>query len=49
MDFRINDTFKYKIICKKCGQSYYRQKLARDFQNKYECAKHGGKLIIENI
>lgn len=44
--------YKYKIICTKCGQTYYRQKLRRDLINKYRCGKCFGKLEIlveENI
>ena len=40
---------KYKIICKKCGQKIYRQRLRKNFTKKYRCGKCGGKLEINYI
>lgn len=44
-----NPNFKYKIICEKCEQTFYRQRLMRNFTKKYRCGKCGGKLQIYKI
>lgn len=36
----------YKIVCENCGQTFYRQRLAKNFQRKYRCGKCKGKFII---
>jgi predicted SprT family Zn-dependent metalloprotease len=38
--------YKYLIKCKKCGQSYYRKRMVRNFTKKYVCGKCRGKLEI---
>ena len=40
--------YKYKIICEKCNQIYYRQRMARNFLIKYRCGKCRGKLKLLN-
>ena len=30
--------YKYKIICKKCGQIFFRQRIKTNFIKKYRCA-----------
>lgn len=44
---RESDNYKYKIICKKCGQIIYRKRLKKDLIKKYRCGKCGGKLQID--
>ena len=39
--------YKYKIICKSCGQIYYRQRLKKNLISRYRCSKCGGKLMLE--
>ena len=39
--------YNYKILCKNCGQTYYRKRLRKNFINKYKCGKCGGKLKLE--
>ncbi len=39
--------FKYKIMCEKCAQTFYRQRLVKNFIKKYRCGKCGGKLAIK--
>lgn len=40
---------KYQIICEKCGQTYYRQRLSKNFTRKYLCGICKGKFIVKNI
>lgn len=40
--------YKYKIICEKCGQEIYRNRLNRNLFKKYRCGKCGGKLKLSN-
>ena len=48
--YKENDDYKYKIICKECGQVYYRKRLNKNFTKKYRCGKCKGKLeILEEI
>lgn len=37
---------KYKIICKKCGQIYYRQRIDKKITRKYVCGRCKGKLEV---
>ena len=46
IEFNENENYKYKIICKKCGQEFFRQRLNKDFLRKYRCGKCGGKFSI---
>jgi predicted RNA-binding Zn-ribbon protein involved in translation (DUF1610 family) len=47
-NIEINETIKvnYKIICKKCNQTVYRQRLTKNFIEKYRCGKCGGEFIV---
>lgn len=40
---------KYKIICEKCNQTYFRQRLAKNFTRKYLCGICKGKFRVEVI
>lgn len=40
---------KYKIVCEKCNQTYYRQRLAKNFTRKYLCGICKGKFRVEVI
>ena len=40
------EKINYKIICEKCKQTFYRQRLNRYFEQKYRCGKCGGKFIV---
>lgn len=46
MEYIENVNFKYKIICEKCNQTFYRQRLMRNLTKKYRCGICGGKLKI---
>lgn len=43
------EKYKYKIICEKCNQTFYRQRLMQNLIRKYRCGKCGGKFVIECI
>lgn len=38
--------FNYKIVCEKCNQTFYRQRLMRNLIKNYRCGKCGGKFIV---
>ena len=38
--------YKYKIICKKCGQIIYRKRFQKRLIRKYRCGKCGGNLCL---
>ena len=38
--------YKYKVVCKKCGQEFFRQRIKSNFTRKYKCGKCGGKFQI---
>lgn len=42
------NSYKYKILCKNCGQTYYRKRLKKNLASKYRCGKCGGKLQLQN-
>ena len=41
-----SEQYKYKIICTKCGSTFYRKRLSKDFTRKYRCSKCLGKLEV---
>jgi predicted SprT family Zn-dependent metalloprotease len=41
--------YKYRIVCKKCKQEFYRKRISRNFSRKYRCAKCGSKFEINFI
>ena len=45
-EYNEEEKFKYKIVCKKCSQTFYRQRLIKNLIQKYRCGKCGGKFII---
>lgn len=38
--------YKYKIICKACGQEFYRQRISKNFKRKYRCGKCNGTFEV---
>lgn len=46
IEYRENINYKYKIICNKCGQTFYRQRINRNLTKKYRCGICEGKLIV---
>lgn len=49
LEYKENNKYKYKIQCEQCGQTFYRQRMQKNFQKKFRCGKCRGKLTIENI
>ena len=41
--------YNYEIICQKCGQKVYRQRVNKNFTRKYRCGKCGGKFKVTQI
>ena len=48
-EYNDEQKYNYKIICENCNQTFYRQRIAKRFVNKYRCGKCGGKLILYKI
>lgn len=42
-------SYNYKIICKECGQTFYRKRLQKYFIRKYRCGKCGSKFEVVEI
>lgn len=49
LEYIQSQEYKYKIICVKCGQIFYRKRLNKNFVNKYRCGICKGKLKITLI
>lgn len=49
IQYNENELYKYKIICNKCGQEFYRKRLNKNFLRKYRCGKCGSKFSAINI
>lgn len=41
------EEYNYKITCEKCGQTFYRKRLSRNFVKKYKCGICASKFKIE--
>lgn len=41
-----NKSYKYRIMCKECRITFYRQRLKKDLIKNYRCSKCGGKLEL---
>ncbi len=39
----------YEIHCINCGQTFYRQRIAKNFTRKYRCGNCNGKFVIKEI
>ena len=44
IDYQEKTKSKYKIECKTCGQTFYRQRIAKNFTRKYRCGKCKRKI-----
>lgn len=49
IEYNENKTYNYKVICPKCGQEFYRNRLAKDFKRRYRCGKCNGKFEVINL
>lgn len=46
LEYNELQVYKYKIMCQKCGQEFYRKRLNKNFLKKYRCGKCGEKFTI---
>ena len=46
LEYQEENNYKYKIICKNCGQIIYRKRFNPNLIKKYRCGKCGGKLEL---
>lgn len=49
IEYKEDNRYKYKIICQKCGYTFYRQRCNKNFSKKYRCGKCGGKFTINKF
>ena len=42
----ITEKYNYKVECSKCGYTFYRKRMNKNFTRKYRCGKCVGKFII---
>lgn len=38
------ESYKYKVVCKGCGQEFFRKRISKNFVRKYICKKCGRKI-----
>ena len=43
-EYKEENNYKYKIVCKKCGYVYLRKRLKKNFFKNYRCGICNGKL-----
>ena len=43
------ENYKYKVVCRNCGQEFFRKRLSKNFLKKYRCGKCNGKFEIIEI
>ena len=41
--------YNYMVVCEKCNQTFYRQRIKRNLITRYRCGKCCGKLIIYDM
>lgn len=49
IEYTDEETYKYKVICKNCGNIFYRKRLVKNFTKKYRCVKCMGKFDVIDI
>ena len=49
IEYNEDKKYKYKVMCKSCGYTFYRQRMNKNFSKKYRCGKCLGKLIVQEI
>ena len=42
----ITEKYNYKVECSKCGYTFYRKRMNKNFTRKYRCGKCVGKFIV---
>jgi len=46
LDYNEENNYKYKIVCKSCGQIIYRKRLNPNLMKRYRCGKCRGRLEL---
>ena len=49
IEYKEEVIYKYKVLCKKCNQEFYRQRISHNFKRKYRCAICGGTFEVIQI
>lgn len=49
IEYKEDKKYNYKIECKKCGQTIFRQRYNRNFTIKYRCGKCGGRFKVYKL
>lgn len=49
LEYKNDESYKYKIECEICGQTFYRKRMKKNFLRKYRCGKCNGNFKITNI
>ena len=49
IEYKEPQTHNYKIICNKCKQEFFRQRIDRNFKRKFRCAKCNGTFEVINL
>ena len=46
LEYEEIENYKYKIICKDCGQFFFRKRLCKNFVRKYRCGNCNRKVGV---
>lgn len=49
LEYKVDNDYKYKIICQDCGQTIYRKRFNPNLLKRYRCGKCKGKLNLIEI
>ena len=49
IDLKEEKTFNYRVTCKSCGYTFYRQRMNKNFTKKYRCGTCMGRFLVEKI
>lgn len=49
IEYNESEKYNYYIKCMKCGQSFYRKRINRNFTKIYKCGKCGSKFEVEKL
>ena len=49
LEYSAEQKYNYRVVCKGCGQEFYRQRINKDFTKKYVCGKCKSKFEVVRI
>lgn len=49
VEYKEEKRYNYKVVCKKCGYEFYRQRLNKYFTRKYRCGKCMGHFTVIDL